>query len=75
MAIHGLVTHGNTWATQAPGPHVISVHRQGVHVGGPVFPGYPEGAIPMVAPYNPMGAPMTQPYAPRGIPQPLGFCP
>ena len=68
-------THGNTLAAQVAGQQVISAHHQGVHVSSPVYPGFPEGAIPVVAPYNPMGAPMTQSYAPRGIPRPLGLLP
>ena len=67
-------THGNTLVAQAARQQVISVHHQGVHAGGPVVPGFPEGATPIVTPYNPMGAPMTQSYAARGIQQPLGFC-
>ena len=66
-------THGNTLAAQVAGQHVISAHHQGTHVGGPVYPGFPEGADPVVAPYNPLGAPMTESYPPRGIPQPLGL--
>ena len=68
-------THGTTLAAQVASQHVISVHHEGVHAGGPVFPGLPAGANPVVAPYNPMGAHMAQTYAPRGIPQPLGLLP
>lgn len=67
-------THGNTLAAQVAGQQVISAHHHSAHVGGPVYPSFLEGAVPVVAQYNPMGAPMTQPYTPR-IPQPLGLLP